>query len=1373
LKSVWLKRIGIALAAIAALFAVTVAVLDSQFGHRLVADAIADMRPKNGLRYSVGRIEGSLFGQATLRDVRVADPKGVFLTIPRIELDWRPLRWLSNRLEIKSAVAPQATLIRTPQTTPTGKQGPILPDFDIAIGRLEVQRLTVGRAVTGVVRGGRILGRADIRAGRALIDLGVVVEGSDRLQLKLDAAPDNGRFDIDLHARGIASGVLARLSGLRRPLAIDVAGDGDWQAWRGRATVDSGAARLADLALANKAGRYTLSGAITPNDVLGGVGGRLLAGRLNVMGQSTFANRRLDGSLSLRSAAIDGRVEGQVDLADNAWRNVRFDLRLLRPPALLADLTGRNIAARAILDGAFTAPSFDYRITADRAAIKNDTLEQLRIAGRGRLTKQPWQIPVQLTAARYLGSGDVATRLLRNLSITGVLRVTPKLIVGDALKVRSDQLVSTLDVTIDLARGTFEVGLNGRIGKYLIPGLGLFDIQSRLRVVPNPGGGTRLVGTATVQTLRLDNAFFRGLTGGLPRLTADILRGPDRILRLGNLRLTSPRLKFAGAGYRRVDGSFHIEGSGTQASYGPFRLTLDGKIERPNIDLLLLRPNDTAGLSNVRVKLTPDGPNFNFQAAGGSRLGPFTARGAILLPRGADGSIRIDALDVSGTRASGTLRIVSGGLDGRLAIDGGGLSGELLLGMAGTVQRVEGHIVAANAKLGSAGSVRRGRLDFVAMLVPGAPTVDATATATAFRSGAITLARFAGNLKMTGGNGELRASLAGSRGRSFEIQTVTQIAPDRFSIVAQGTVDRRPLRLLAPAVVTREGGGWRLAPTRLSFAGGEANVGGVFGGDRIAVEGGVTRMPLTILDILFPGAGLGGNATGTFAYADTAGGAPTGRADLTVRGLSRAGLVLSSKPIDMGVAAVLSANQLGLRAVMESEGKTIGRAQMRLSPLTGGDLAGRLKNAPLFGQIRYSGPADTLWRLTGVELFDLSGPIAVAADVTGRLADPQIRGQLVANGARIESARTGTVLTNVQAAGRFNGSRLEIGRFTAAAGAGTISGSGTVGFAGGVNIDLKLDAQNARMIDRDDLGATITGPLTIKSDASGGGTIAGDVRLVASRFRLGAASAATAVPRLNIREINVPDDGRADDDRPAGPWQLDLHARASDSVRVSGLGLDSNWSADLTIKGEPNNPAIRGRADLIRGTFEFAGRDFDLDRGIIRFDGSVPANPSLDISANASVTGLNATIRVTGTGQKPEISFTSVPALPQDELLSRLLFGTSITNLSAPEALQLAAAVAALNDRSGNGGLNPINAVRRAIGLDRLRVLPADPQTGAGTQVAAGKYITRRLYAEIVTDGQGYSATRLEFQVTRWLSLLSTISTIGRQSANVRVSKDY
>jgi translocation and assembly module TamB len=191
----------------------------------------------------------------------------------------------------------------------------------------------------------------------------------------------------------------------------------------------------------------------------------------------------------------------------------------------------------------------------------------------------------------------------------------------------------------------------------------------------------------------------------------------------------------------------------------------------------------------------------------------------------------------------------------------------------------------------------------------------------------------------------------------------------------------------------------------------------------------------------------------------------------------------------------------------------------------------------------------------------------------------------------------------------------------------------------------------------------------------------------------------------------------------------------------------------------------------VRGDYEFAGRRFDLTRGVIRFDGESPPDPALDIIASGNTQGLNASIRVAGTGLRPEITFSSTPALPQDELLSRLLFGTSITNLSAPEAVQLASAVASL--RGGSTDLNPINALRNAIGLDRLRILPADTTTGQRTSIAAGKYLTRRIYFEVITDGQGYSATRAEFQITRWLSILSTISNIGRQSATVRVSKDY
>ena len=505
-----------------------------------------------------------------------------------------------------------------------------------------------------------------------------------------------------------------------------------------------------------------------------------------------------------------------------------------------------------------------------------------------------------------------------------------------------------------------------------------------------------------------------------------------------------------------------------------------------------------------------------------------------------------------------------------------------------------------------------------------------------------------------------------------------------------------------------------------------------------------------------------------------AGAQPTGRVDLTVRGLTRSGLVLSSRPIDVAVAGVLTPERLGVRAVMGSGGQAIGRMQALLTPLGEGALADRIARAPLTAQLRYAGPADTLWRLTGVELFDLSGPVSIGADATGTVAHPTIRGAVRASGARIESATTGTVLTGVEANGRFAGSLLRIDQFGATAGkGGRVSGTGSFDFgaAHGVGLDVRLQADHAAMIARDDIGATVSGTLLFRSDGQGG-TISGDVVLDRSRYRLGQAAAAIAAPRLNVREINLPA-GAADeeDEAPGAPWRLAIHARAREALRVSGLGLSSEWSADLQLGGQPDNPAITGRADLIRGDYEFAGREFQLERGVIRFAGEVPANPALDIEADATSTGLNASIRVTGNALKPEIGFTSTPALPQDELLSRLLFGTSITNLSAPEALQLAAAVAAL--QNGGNGLNPINAVRRAAGLDRLRILPADPQTGQGTSIAAGKYVTRRLYAEIVTDGQGYSATQVEFQVTRWLSLLSSISTLGRTSGNVRVSRDY
>ncbi len=427
-------------------------------------------------------------------------------------------------------------------------------------------------------------------------------------------------------------------------------------------------------------------------------------------------------------------------------------------------------------------------------------------------------------------------------------------------------------------------------------------------------------------------------------------------------------------------------------------------------------------------------------------------------------------------------------------------------------------------------------------------------------------------------------------------------------------------------------------------------------------------------------------------------------------------------------------------------------------------------NAPLFAQLRYAGPADTLWRLSGTEVIDLSGPLAVGADIGGRLSSPVIRGSLKTQNARLESSVTGMVIDGVSSQARFSGPQLIFSHISGrTAGGGTVTGNGTATFAGGrTALNLSFAANQALLLNRDDVAARVTGPLQIRSDGETG-TISGNLHLDRGRFQLGRASASAAVPQLQVRESGLdPEDVIAPEE--LHPWKLNLKLAGSD-LHVEGLGIDSRWTTDLQIGGNADSPRFTGRADLIRGDYDFAGRNFRLDRGVIRFRGESPPDPLLDIHAEAQVQGLDASVIVRGTGLKPEITFASTPPLPQDELLSRILFGTSITNLSAPEALQLASAVAAL--QSGSGSLDPINALRRAIGLDRLRIVPADVATGQKTAVAAGKYVTRKLFVEVVTDGQGYSATRVEYQMTRWLSLLSTISTIGRSSASVRVSKDY
>jgi translocation and assembly module TamB len=1368
----WRRRAAIEFAAfllaIMALATIGLVLLDTAPGHRFIADRISQIETASGLRFRIGRIEGSIFGETRLKSVEVLDRRGVFLTSPEIDVDWSPGAWLYNALHIDRISADRLTLLRKPQLKATGRRGPILPEFDIYIGELSIRRLELAPAVSGVARSGRVRGRADIRSGRALIDLQAVMDrGGDRLSVKLDAEPDGDRFDLEARVASPANGLVPALLGTKRSIDLLVTGDGTWKAWRGVGALNMSGRPTARLQLTANDGRYGLSGALAPAQFLKGRLMRLTSATVKVSGSATLKDNILDGRLTLGSAALRAAASGAVDLGQGRYRAMRLGLDLLRPPALFTNMTGRNVRMVWTLDGPYATARYAYRLTSPSVKFDETGFVDVRAEGSGRLSPWPMRVPLRLTARAITGAGDVAGAILANARLTGMLTITPKFIRGEGLQLTSAKLKAKVGLLIDLVTGRFEIVLSGGMTRYFIEGLGIVDVQSELTVVPGPNGkGSRVVGTGKAWVRRLDNSFFASLMGGLPRIETRLERGPDGVLHFTGMQLYSPKLRLAGEGYRNRDGTFHIVARGRQATYGPLRLTLDGRIERPRVELFLERPNDTLGIRDMHLSLLPTAAGFDYRANGQSRLGPFTSDGRIVIPKGGRTVISIAALDVGGTRANGDLRADPGGFTGTLDVAGGGLDGVLGFAPVGDAQKIEAHLRANNAKFPGALAVRMGRLDGSVILEEGRTTLDGVVDARGLQISGISLARLTANAKLVNGTGQVRAAMAGRRGAAFDFSTLANVSPDRIELTGHGSIERRPLVLNSAAVLTRSGDGWALSPTNLSFGGGRAVLSGR-SGSRPEVHAQLQSMPLQVLEVGWPGLDLSGVASGRLDYAWK--GNRSGRADLRVRGLSRAGLVLSSKPIDVGLAAVVQGNHAAMRAVAVSGGQTIGRAQARFAPIGGGPLLAELFNAPLFAQLRYAGPADTLWRLTNNEIFDLTGPVAIGADIGGRLVDPSIRGSVRTSSARVESAVTGMVIDQLVADGRFDGSRLIFSRLSGrTTGGGAISGSGTVTFSGGAAaLDLGFNADNALLLNRDDIAARVTGPLNIRSDGQRG-TISGDLHLNRGQFTLGRASAA-AVPQLQVRNVGLEEE-EVIETEDLHPWRIDVKV-AGGNLRATGLGIDSIWTTNLNVGGTADAPRFTGRADLVRGEYEFAGRNFRLERGTIRFRGESPPDPLLDIRAEAQVQGLDATVIVGGTGLKPEISFASVPQLPQDELLSRILFGTSITNLSAPEALQLASAVAAL--QSGSANLDVINQLRRAVGLDRLRILPADIATGQKTALAAGKYVTRKLFVEVITDGQGYSATRAEYQVTRWLSILSTVSTIGRSSANVRVSKDY
>ncbi|WP_423141884.1 translocation/assembly module TamB domain-containing protein [Parablastomonas sp. CN1-191] len=1364
-----------ALAALIGVLILGVALLNSPVGHRFVAGRIAAYAPASGLRITVGSIDGSLYGKATLHDVVLFDKRGAFLKVPLAQLDWRPFSWFTTGLDVRELVATRGVLLRRPALAPGDPNAPILPRFDIRIDRLQLIDFRVAPGLAGPqARRVDLIGKADIRKGKAYILADGRFDSADRLHLLLDAEPAKNRLHLEADYMAPRDGVLAALIGAREDLRARITGRGAWSRWNGALLVEQGPARLAALKLTARSGRYGFLGQVSPGGYLSGLPAQALGKVIDVGGAATLANSVIAGHVAVRAAGLRGDAAGRVDLAANSVAGLRTVI-VITDPGLLGPgvrLAGARLAAT--LDGPFRALTIDHLLTARELAVGTARIDLPSTRGVARLEGGRWTLPLNLVAARIVTGTAAADKLLIGPRVTGTLRLDGTRLTANDLTLAVPGLGARMTLVGDMARGTY--GLAGAVAArgLVLDNLGRADATARTVISLGGARGWLVRADVAGRMARIDNATLASLTGGNIRFAGKVTVGGSQPLLVEGGRVDAAKLSLALNGRVLPGGRTALVGRGRHADYGPFTIDATVANDGPRAVLVFASPLPALQLKDVRVALSPIAQGFRIETAGGSRLGPFTGTLGLFSSSGGPTRIAVERLAVAQTQVQGSLTLVSGGVAGQLALAGGGVNGTVRLAPRGGAQGFDLALDADGARFGgpSPVTIAQGKVLASGTFGSGGLTLNGTASGAGIDLGSLFIGKLDARASVADGRGRITAAIAGRRGSRFALNLLGDLAPDRITVLAAGDYAGRRIAMPRRAVLTSTEGGWRLAPTQVNLAGGRIVASGVLG-RATELDLALADMPLSLADIAVADLGLGGTASGMVHYrAGT--GAPTGDAALTVKGLSRSGLVLSSRPIDLALVAKLTATDLEARAIAREDGQTRGRLQARIASLpAAGSLAQRLNAGSLFAQVRYSGPADALWRLIALETFDLTGPVSLAADATGSLASPALRGTFASDGLRLQSTLTGTDVQGLAARGTFAGSRLQLTQFAGRTpGGGTVAGSGSVDLSDlGVkapSLDLRLAARDAALLNRDDFAATVTGPLRIVSNGVDG-TIAGRLSIASARWRLGRAASAAALPSVATREVNAPVD-RAPARSAANPWRYLIDASGPGRIAVSGLGLDSEWGADIKVRGTTAAPAILGQADIVRGGYEFAGKRFELVRGRIRFDGASPPNPRLDIAAEAQVTGLTARVTVTGTALVPVIAFSSTPALPEEELLARLLFGQGITTLSAPEALQLGAALASLR---GGGGLDPINKLRSAVGLDRLRIVPADATLGRGTSVSVGKYLGRRFYAEIVTDGRGYSATQLEFRVTSWLSLLGTVSTLGRQSLNVKVQKDY
>ncbi len=391
-------------------------------------------------------------------------------------------------------------------------------------------------------------------------------------------------------------------------------------------------------------------------------------------------------------------------------------------------------------------------------------------------------------------------------------------------------------------------------------------------------------------------------------------------------------------------------------------------------------------------------------------------------------------------------------------------------------------------------------------------------------------------------------------------------------------------------------------------------------------------------------------------------------------------------------------------------------------------------------------------RLAGTPSLDgLSGEITVA-DAT--LAVPALlqRMQNLSATVTISDSRATVLTTGTLGAG------------------GSFRLSGPIGLRPPFDSRLTLELAELGLTDNLSVTSSASGQIVFAGPLTGNGSLSGQVIFGETDINLNRVSGAVGAPPIPpLLHEGEPAPVRATRSR-AGliaeeeqgnipVIALDLRLAARDRVFVHGFGLTAEMGGDMTLRGTTEAVVPSGQITLKRGAIDLVGRKVKLTKGTISLQGNL--QPYVDFESTTSTSEGQATFRISGPLNAPEIDVFADPERPAEEALAMLLFGNRTSELSPLVIAQMAASLTQM--RTGE-----------SLAATTGRALGGGKGNGGGlARLLSGGYIARNVYTDFTVNTRGETELNLNLDVSDSVTMKGTVDNSGNTGVGVFFERDY